>query len=178
MPIDHLPITGTNLNLATATRWVAVIPYNMINNDLNSRNVVFNLTSFNMPEMEVGTTTITYLGYEYEIPNFIRSQSKEITFEYLISSDWHQWKLLYYWLQKIVKEEGAGSNIDTLSEVVLPIRVMLLSEFKNPIFEIIYKNCWVKRFGAVSMDYQDTEGSVIKHDFTCSYSDFEFNDNF
>ena len=53
---------------------------------------------------------------------------------------------------------------------------MILSEFKKPIFAIKYNNCWIKEFGAVSLDYQDSEASIVKHSFTCAYSDFEFED--
>lgn len=178
MPVTTLAPINTNLNLATTTKWIAIIPLSMIDKRLAQEtyeNIVLNLTSFSLPEYEIGSTEITKYGYAVEIPTYVRTQSKELTFEYLLSSDWHQWKILYQWLENTVQEIGAGRGEGTYR---IPVTVMLLSEFKKPIFEMKFEGCWIKRFGAVAMDYQDTDGSVVKHEFTLSYINSIFNDDF
>ena len=179
MPVTKLGMETTNLNLATTVRWLAIIPFQSIDKSLNSKNTAFNLTSYNLPEIAVGSNEVTQYGYSVEVPNYVRSHTKEVTFEYLISSDWHQYKVLHHWFNKIVSEDGSGTGeSENLGEMVLPIRLLMLSEFKHPIFEIIYHNCWIKSFDAVSLDYQDDGAANIKHDFLVSYSHYTFNDDF
>ena len=167
------------LNLATNTRWIAIVPFYQIDPDLGVGDVEFNLYTFNTPDMSIGSTEVSYQGYPIEIPTNVKAGDKTVTFEYLMSSDWSQYKMLWKWADKIVKPIGAGRNPENNENgsFMVPIRFMALSEFKKPIFEIIYHDCWIKEFGAISLDYQDSEASVITHSFTCSYSNFEFNPN-
>lgn len=160
------------LNFSTANKWVAVIPFQIIDPNYTSDTVMFNLTNFSLPEMSVATTTQTFHGYEMEIPTNVRNQDKTLTFEYMLSSDFHQYKVLYKWLDKIVKEEGSGSEY-SLGQYVLPIHIIMLSEFKQPIFEIIFNECWLSNLGALDFDYQDDDASPIKHSFTVTYFNFE-----
>jgi hypothetical protein len=164
-----------SLNLATNTRWMAVIPFYQIDDSFKTGDVAFNLATFSLPEMSIGSTTVGYHGYEVEIPNFVRSGDKTVTFDYLMSSDWHQYLLLWQWANKIAKAPGSGTEegVKNLGDISVPIRFYALSEFRKPIFEIVYNNCWIKDFGGISVDYQDSESSVILHSFTCAYTDFE-----
>ena len=167
------------LNLATNTRWIAMIPFYQIDKELTSEDVAFNLTTFNIPEMSIGSTEISYHGYNIEVPTNVKAGDKTLTFEYLMSSDWHQYKLLWRWANKIAREEGSGydEGVEAPGDFMLPVRFMLLTEFKNPILEIIYHDAWIKDFGSISLDYQDSEASVVTHSFTISYSNFTLNTN-
>jgi hypothetical protein len=166
------------LNLATNVKWIAVIPFYQIDEELSSGDVAFNLYTFNLPDMSIGSTEVNYNGYPIEIPTNVKAGDKTVTFEYLMSSDWHQYKLLWGWANKIVNQQGAGRPEDNKKNgsFMVPIRFMALSEFKKPLFSIIYHDCWIKDFGAISLDYQDGDASVVTHNFTCSYSYFEFED--
>ena len=55
------------LNFATNTRWIASIPFYQIDSTLKTQDVAFNLTTFSIPEMTVGTTEIMYQGYPVEV---------------------------------------------------------------------------------------------------------------
>jgi len=164
------------LNLATNVRWLAVVPFYQIDPELSTGDVEFNLFTFNLPDMSIGSTEVAYAGYSIETPTNVKAGDKTVTFEYLMSSDWHQYKLLWNWANKIVKQEGAGRPVTNKENgtFMVPIRFIALSEFKNPLFSIVYHDCWIKDFGAISLDYQDSEASVITHSFTCAYSHFEF----
>ena len=168
----------SELNMAVQNKWIATIPLQMIFKDLPKKRICLNLTSFNLPEFSVGTADVSFQGVTMQVPNFIRSQSKEISFEYLISSDYYQYRLLHKWLGTIVQQIGAGSNSTTgMAGYVLPVRVYLLSEFKNPVLEVVYNNCWIKSFGPLNLDSQNPSAPVIKHMFTLAYTDFSINDD-
>ncbi len=167
---------GTNLNLATTIRWIALIPWQYISPDYKSLNVAFNLTSFSLPEVILGSNEISNFGYPIEFPNYTITTNKILTFEYMLSTDFHQYAMLWNWANKIVVQDGSGAptKIDENSSFRLPIRFIALTEYKKPIFEILYKDCWVKEIGNISWDYQDDTASPIKHSFTCAYANFKF----
>lgn len=167
-------ILGTNINMATSTRWMALINWQYIDPTYTTKNVAFNLTSFSLPEVALGSVEVNNFGYPIEFPNYTISTNKILTFEYMLSSDFHQYKMLWNWANKITISDGSGAPGNYNGEFRLPIRFIALTEFKKPIFEIQYKDCWVKEIGPISFDYQDGDAMNIKHSFTCAYSNFEF----
>ncbi len=173
-----MSILHSAINFATNNKWIATMPIESLSTAYGSKKMAFNLTSFELPEMLMSSSTLGFYGSQVEVPTLVRSQQKTILFNYLLSSDWHQWKLLYAWFSKFAVEEGSGTapSTNVNEKWFLPISVIMLSEFKKPIFEIKFFNCWIKSFGSVSCDYQDAEASVIKHSFTIAYSYFTFSD--
>jgi hypothetical protein len=141
-----------------------------------TKNVAFNLTSYELPELRVSTAEVNYLGYAIEVPTFVRAQDKTVTFEYILSSDWHQWKLLFSWLNKVTKEEGVGAGYTNVNQINVPIHIIMLSEFKKPVLDVAYENCWIKSMGPIRLDYQDGDAPVVKHSFTVSYAFFSVTD--
>ena len=162
-----------SLNLATTVRWIAQIPFHQIDPDLTNEDVTFNIFSCNTPEISLGSNTVDFQGVPFEIPNGTKEGSKEIVFEYIMSSDWSQYLLLWDWAHKFVKENGAGATEELSMEFAVPLHLYILSEFKKPIFQITYNNCWIKTFGEINLNYQDTEADEIIHSFSVVYTDLE-----
>ena len=163
--------TSSNLNLATQTRWLGVIPFKQLLPEYGLESSDFNLSNFSMPSVELGASPVTYSGYTYEIPNGTRTQSKEVVFEYMVSADWKQYMALYDWSCIISDEEEGGTDV-VLAKACVPVRVYILSEFNVPIFSFVYHNAWIKTFGEISLDYQDDGATEIKHTFTMGYSHY------
>lgn len=176
MPITNVEQKISSLNFATTVRWIALLPLKQLFPDLPTKNVAFNLTSYSLPELRVSTAEVPYLGYNIEVPTFIRSQDKTVTFEYIISSDWHQWKLLFSWLNKVTKEDGVGAGFRDVNEICVPIHVIMLSEYKRPVLDVLYDKCWIKSLSDIRLDYQDGDAAVLKHSFTVSYAFFSVTD--
>lgn len=167
---------GTNINLAVSNKFLANIPYSVIDNTIKSQNAHFNLINYQTPEISLGVNKLNFHGSAFQIPANIKDYNKEITFEYLMTSDWSQYKFLYKWLTKMVKEEGSGADYDKLDEVLIPIRVSILSEFINPIFDFVYHDCFIKRLGSIRMEYQNN-APVIVNSFTCAFSYFSIDES-
>lgn len=176
-------LTATAYNYMTTNRWIALLPFQTIDPNYTVKNTAFNLTSFEMPEILLGSTDVPALGYTFPFPNYTIQTNKEMTFYYMLSSDCHQYTLLWQWATKIVVEDGAGApgtftrkcdGTGAFNQFMLPITVLMLSEFKHPALQIIYHNCWIKSVGPISFDYQDPDATAIKHSFTVTYSHFNF----
>lgn len=158
-------------NLATKNKWLLVMPFKKIDSSLTSENVCFNLSKLQLPELSLGTTSFNFQGVQFPLPTFVRNESKQLVFNYMLSSDWHQYKLLYKWWSMISQEQG-GSSTNITSDLLLDIHVFFLSEFKNILFNIKYVGCQLTNIGSLDLNYQ-TDGENIEHNFTLNYGYYE-----
>lgn len=168
-------------NLATQSRWMAILPVNQIFPS-ERKSLSLNLTKFTLPEVTIGSNEVRYQGSFMEVPSrIIDPASKTLEFTYLVSSDFYQYKMLHKWAQFIAynANQPAPPDVKDRAENLLnyafPVTIILLSEYKKPLISIRYNNCWIKNFGPLSMDYQANDEPVI-HTFAMSYSNFEFID--
>ena len=167
-------------NMATGTKWYMYFPLHTIVPNLNSDEVSLNLYNFSLPEISSAEVEFTVGGTTFPLPGHIRNESKELTFNYLLSSNWHQYLLLYKWFSMIATSCGTiGINEDGIANTpdsyTLDLTVMVVSEYKNPLFQITYHNSWIKSLAEVDFNYQD-EDEVISHSFTVAYSHYTFED--
>jgi hypothetical protein len=170
---------GLEYNLATQSKWFAQIPLNTIFTDYGPKDLCFNLTTYALPEIELGFTEVKYLTKAIPVPSrVIAPGPNDITFTYLMSSTYNQWVMLYRWLQRITVELQHDTNIQDIGDrtkYTVPINVYLLSEFKTPVLNISYKDCWLQKLGEIAFDYRDAQDTPIVHSFTVKYSHFEIN---
>lgn len=159
-----------NYNLATGTKWYMIFPFQKIDPDIGSANVALNLFNFSLPEFSIGETEISLRGVSIPIPNGVRSESKQITFNYLLSSNWYQYQLLYKWFSIIANECG-GQSAGNMGDYMLDLTVMIISEYKNPLFEIVFHNSWIANLASVDFNYQDDD-EVIHHSFDVNFSHY------
>lgn len=164
---------STMYNFATNNKWIASIPFGKIEPGLKSENVTFNLLDFTIPEIAITPNTINLYGMPYQIPSNVVDMPMEITFNYLLSSNWYQYILLYKWFYKILNRQQGQGNVDIWDpnkDIIAntTISVFVLSEFLKPIIEFKFDGAWLVRFGALSMDYTG-DAAVVKHSFTCTY---------
>jgi hypothetical protein len=173
-------MTTTNTtNFATNLRWVCNIPVSVLFPD--EADVNFNLTSFNIPEIEIQGIDVSYKGYSVEVPNgLIQPGTKDITFDYIVDANMRIYYLLYEWANmytgkvlKTVKDDDAFSKKMPLQGADrVPIFVTVLDEYKKAIMKIKYHNCWIKGFTSLTLNYQD-DPSPLTHSFTFAYERFE-----
>lgn len=102
--IKELPI-GT-YNISNNTKWIFNIPLgqlfnvrygnvkngNLLDYPLNCKNVTF-------PEFRMGTTTVTFLNYSFEVSTRSNASSKELTVTFLVSENWLQYLMLLKWFE-------------------------------------------------------------------------------
>lgn len=164
---------STQYNFATSNKWIASIPFHKIEPGLTSENVTFNLLDFTIPEIAIAKNDISLYGQQYSVPANTIDMQKEITFNYILSSNWYQYMLLYKWFYRILNRSKTTSNInpwDLTPDIIANtcVSVFVLSEFMKPILEFKFEGAWVQRFGSLSMDYTG-DAAIVKHSFTCQY---------
>lgn len=164
------------INLLTETRWIVLIPVTAIDKNETNRTIGFNLSNFTIGGLSIAYNSVSALGYNVDMPANVRNHDKTITFNYLLDSNLKQYAFLYNWFSKIAIQEGSGIPANVLyKDFAVPIRVIILSEFKQPIVEITYTDSWLSGLGEIDLNYQTTDSNPIKSNFTVKYTNIEFN---
>ena len=89
----------------------------------------------------------------------------------MLSSDWAQYKVLYKWFNMSANFENEFN--ESYRDVLLDISVFVLSEFKKPLFSIIFRGCWISTLGEIDFNYQQGEENIQTY-FTINYASYEF----
>ena len=175
--LDLPQSNGLNPTYTTGNKWVGYIP---IQNILGKKwnNLELNLTRFSIPQMEMGSASTSFKGYEYYIPTKVMDGgSKEINFDYIIDQNWYNYKSLYAWMSglrgninEVYKTNDTGVSIkDTLD-----VRVWLIDSFKNRILDLCFYDSWIRIFQNVQLESASTD--PVTHGFTLCYSHYEIMD--
>lgn len=165
------------VNYATNMSWLCSVPFRIL--FPAESDVRLNLTQFDIPEINIGVTEVSYQGYTIEQPTgLIQPEDKSITFNYLLDKDMTTYWLLYKWagfftdpILDSTIEPRDTTPVEPVQKYV-PITVFILDEWKKPVMKVTYFNCWIKSFANLSMSYQD-EPIPLNHNFTIAYSHFE-----
>ncbi len=144
-----MPLIPQAYNLSAGNRWILSIPIKAIDPELSVDNFIFNLTSVDIPDREIVSADFPIRGRPIPVPTGVRADAQIVTARYMLSSDWHQYSLLNKWYE-MYANDNHGVEGQTLD-----IALYLLTEFKQPIFYINFKNCWLHNLGGFTMNYQD-----------------------
>ena len=170
-------IYGMGVNYAAANQWYAYLPLENIL-PAKFKNLNLHLTRFSIPQMEMGSRSVSYKGYQKEIPTKIMdADSKQLTLEYLIDEKWENYKALYAWMSGTLGNINpvVSGNEDTISaRDYLPLRIYLLDNYKKKIIQFLFQNCWIKVFGDLALEQNNSD--VISHSFTFCYDSYTIED--
>ena len=166
---------------AAKNKWIADISLSKISKDL--KDVTLHLAEFSIPPINLGSTTTAFKGIAQEIPTHtLLPTDRTITFSYMVDLSWLNYFTLYQWSNLLGNLENITPTVDPplkLTDAMaakaiksIPINVYLINAYKKPVLKLTYNNSWIKHFAELSLSYQE-EPEVIKHSFTCAYSDFK-----
>lgn len=168
-------------NLATANKFIGYVPLSLFN--ANLKDIELNLQEFRIPPVEIGKTELSYKGNTIAIPgNTFVPGTKELTLTYLVDSIWSNYYALYTWAAGLAAQSTSITDSKfsdkkfpddewTALDKLLPIKIFLIDEFKNPILKFEYHNCWISSFGEINLSYTN-EPNSISHSCTIQYTDF------
>lgn len=170
-------LMGLGTDYAVTNKFVMYIPIqNVLGPEFKA--IELNLTRFSIPQVLIGSTTVSFKGYSAEIPTgVINPDTKELTFEYIVDANWNNYRSLYCWAANIGVVTPVTQQSTNPADMtrLLPVRVYLLDQYKRKIIEFVYENCWIKVFQDLALDYTQTPGEV-HHSFTLAYTNFSIAD--
>lgn len=136
--MNMLPnLNGLNTNLTSAKQWYAYFPIESILGR-KYNGIELHLKGFSLPQMTMGSTTVSYKGYQKEIPTKVmNAESKELTLTYLVDEYWQNYKALYLWMSSTAGNINNVVSGESISPIVptdyLPLRIYLLDNYKKKI---------------------------------------------
>ena len=89
------------VNYANSNKWYAAYPLEDV---LGKRykNLNLHVTNFSIPQLMQSVNTVSFKGYEKEIPGkVINPSTKEVTIEYIVDSNWENYRSLYAFMSNI-----------------------------------------------------------------------------
>ena len=163
------------LNFMTDNRWIAIIPTRFTSqNPQLQEEICLNLQEFTIPGFGISTDKTHKRGYDVNVPTNAMEIAKELTFTYILDSALTQYKWLYGWFLQTTLSQ-CNTTKPNLAEVVVPIQVKLISEYKNVVLEIVFENCFLKNISDLRLNYTGNN-EPLKHSFTIMFSEMRFVD--
>ena len=167
-------LMGVATNLAVSNKWIAYFPLES-NLGKEYSDLQLHLTRFSLPQLEMGSTEVSFRGYKKQIPTkVLAAETKELTLEYVVDADWKNYKSLYAWMSS---PTGVLNPIatDTTSGKInptdyVPLRIYLLDNFKKKIIQFYFQNCWIKLFNDLALEVNNS--NKIHHSFTIVYDQY------
>jgi len=169
--MNPLPFQIENYNLYTCNKWYLQVNFEKLSEYTGVENCTFNITKFQIPELIIPSSDIAAMGVNFPVPTLVRKENKSLNINYLLSSNLHQYKILYNIFSLIAKEDGT-SSMQGNPDYYLDSYLFFLDEFKKMTVLIHFNKCWLTRIGTLNLSYKTAD--EIEHDFTLQYAYFNF----
>ena len=167
-------LMGVATNLAASNKWIAYFPLES-NLGKEYSDLQLHLTRFSLPQLEMGSTEVSFRGYSKSIPTkVLNASTKELTLEYIVDADWKNYKSLFNWMSGIygtinpIDSNVSSDNINPSDYV--PLRIYLLDNFKKKVIQFYFQNCWIKLFNDLALEANNP--GEIHHSFTIVYDQY------
>ena len=170
-------IFNMDVNYANQNKWFAYIPLEDV---LGKRykNLNLHITKFSIPQLMQSSSEVSFRGYSKEIPTKVLNPStKEINIEYIVDSNWINYRSLYAFISNINGTLNPVSNDEKtgiLPTEYLPLRIYLLGPYKKKIIQFLFENCWIKVFNELQLDVNSPV--EVTHSFTMVFDRYSIED--
>ena len=126
----------------------------------------------------MSTTTVSYRGYDKEVPTkVLNASNKELTLEYIVDDKWQNYRSLYAWMSCItgtIAKVTDDEKTNVSPSDYIPLRIYLLDHFKKKVIQFVFENCFLKIFNDLSLDV--TNPTEVTHSFTFAFDRFYIED--
>ena len=164
-------------NYANENKWFAMYPLEDVLGK-KYKNLNLHLTKFSIPQLMQSSNTVSFRGYEKEIPGKVLMPStKEVTLEYIVDADWQNYRSLYALISNIngtINPVSSDEATGITPAQYLPLRIYLLSPFKKKIIQFVFDNTWIKIFNELSLDANSP--NEVHHSFTIVFDSYHIED--
>lgn len=174
---DASSIFNMDVNYANENKWFGTFQLEDILGK-KYKNLNLHLTRFSIPQLIMSTSTVSFRGYEKEIPGkVLMPSSKEINIEYIVDSNWQNYRALYALVSNIngtLNPVSTDEKTGILPSEYLPFRIYLLGPYKKKIIQFLFKDTWIKVFNDLSLDVNSP--NEVHHSFTLSFDQYRIED--
>ena len=170
-------IFNMDVNYANQNKWFAYIPLEDVLGK-KYKNLNLHITKFSIPQLMQSSSEVSFRGYSKEIPTKVLNPStKEVNIEYIVDSNWINYRSLYAFISNINGTLNPVSNDEKtgiLPTEYLPLRIYLLGPYKKKIIQFLFENCWIKVFNELQLDVNSP--AEVTHSFTMAFDRYSIED--
>ena len=170
-------IFNMDVNYANENKWFGYYPIEDVLGK-KYKNLNLHLTKFSIPQLAQQSNTVHYRGYEKEIPGkVLMPGTKELNLEYIIDSDWNNYRSLYALVSNIngtLNPVSSDEKTGITPAEYLPLRIYLLGPYKKKIIQFVFKDTWIKLFNEISLDANSP--NEVHHSVTLVFSEYFIED--
>ena len=170
-------IFNMDVNYANQNKWYGYLPLEDV---LGKRykNLNLHITKFSIPQLMQSSSEVSFRGYSKEIPTKVLNPStKEVNIEYIVDSNWINYRSLYAFISNINGTLNPVSNDEKtgiLPTEYLPLRIYLLGPYKKKIIQFLFEDCWIKVFNELQLDVNSP--AEVTHSFTMAFDKYSIED--
>ena len=175
--LDKAQIFDMDVNYANQNKWFGVFQVEDVLGK-KYKNLNLHLTRFSIPQLMTSTTSVSFRGYSKEIPTkVLMPDTKEITIEYIVDSNWENYRALYAMMSNIngtINPISTDEKTGILPSEYLPFRIYLLGPYKRKIISFLFENTWIKIFNEISLDVN--QPGEVTHSVTIAWDQYRIED--
>lgn len=170
-------IFNMDVNYANQNKWFGYLPLEDVLGK-KYKNLNLHITKFSIPQLMQSSSEVSFRGYSKEIPTKVLNPStKEVNIEYIVDSNWINYRSLYAFISNINGTLNPVSNDEKtgiLPTEYLPLRIYLLGPYKKKIIQFLFENCWIKVFNELQLDVNSP--AEVTHSFTMAFDKYSIED--
>ena len=170
-------IFDMDVNYANENKWFLYYPIEDVLGK-KYKNLNMHITKFSIPQLMQSSMEFSFRGYSKEVPTKVLiSGTKEINIEYIVDSNWENYRSLYALISNINGTINPISDDEKKGIVpaeYLPLRIYLLGPYKKKIIQFLFENTWIKIFNEISLDVNSPQ--EVKHSFTVVFDSYKIED--
>ena len=170
-------IFNMDVNYANENKWYAYWPLEDVLGK-KYKNLNMHITKFNIPQLQQSSMEIPFRGYTKEMPTkVLMAGSKELNIEYIVDSDWENYRSLYALISNIngtINPVSEDEKKGIVPAEYLPLRIYLLGPYKKKIIQFLFENTWIKLFNDLSLDVNSP--NEVHHSVTCVFDRYLIED--
>ena len=175
--LDKANLYNMDVNYANQNKWFGSWQLEDILGK-KYKNLNLHLTRFSIPQLMTSSSSVSYRGYQKEIPTkVLMPDTKEITIEYIVDSNWENYRALYAMMSNIngtINPISTDEKTGILPSEYLPFRIYLLGPYKRKIISFLFENTWIKIFNEISLDVN--QPGEVTHSVTIAWDQYRIED--
>ena len=170
-------IFNMDVNYANQNKWFGMYA---LEDCLGKRykNLNLHITKFSLPQLVMSSQTVSFRGYSKEMPSkVLMPDTKEITIDYIVDSNWDNYRVLYAFMSNIngtINPVSTDQKTGILPSEYVPFRLYLLGPYKKKIISFVFENTWIKVFNELQLDVN--QPGEVTHSFTLVWDRYRIED--
>jgi len=166
----------------------------VLRKDFNENKIELSIFSLSIPDITVPSISLGYGGQTYKTSSFSRPDYNPLELKFFIDNGYHNYYILWKWLNIFNDSKYSTSEITTTSQVpydstfelqnwfsdyVTNLNLIVMDEYNNKLMKVTYEDAFITSLGGINYSHQDGAEFIGSVSFAYNqlHIDMEYNVN-